>query len=62
MKLATNSEFRSSMARVKDAMEKVGLDLTSPVSCAGCDALLLITHFITGYFARSYESTEDFRT
>ena len=36
MKLATSSEFRASMARVKDAMEKAGLDLTSPVRRDNC--------------------------
>jgi hypothetical protein len=36
MKLAANSEFRESMARVKEEMRKAGLDLSSPVRYAGC--------------------------
>jgi len=39
MKLAANSEFRGSLTRVTEEMKKAGLDLTSPVRCAGYSTL-----------------------
>jgi hypothetical protein len=48
MKLATNSEFRASIARVKEEMEKAGLDLMSPVRYGARPlvALNLIVHIL----------------
>ncbi|KAF8219977.1 hypothetical protein L208DRAFT_1417384 [Tricholoma matsutake] len=63
MKLATNPEFRASLKRVKEEMEKAGLDLNSPVRCSGCSLdCSYCTRSIAGCSRRSHESTEDFRT